>query len=134
MDLPYQFQEIDQHLCRTPFPNTPAYLSSEPPKKRKNPLTRNAEIDARDNEQFEEWLSMDVIETFDILCDKIEDYVSDNSPDWIVTTTADVICLFITDINDVPRISSAVKIYKDLRVEAFQSGLKLASASLLWVV
>ena len=92
------------------FPNTVSYLSSEPPTKRKNPDNRRAEMYAHDDDNFNDWLAADGINSFNDFKDKyIKKYSS-----WILVKTGEFICLLIINFDDVPRIATSIKINKDL--------------------
>jgi hypothetical protein len=54
----------------TIFPNTPSYLSSEPPQKRKTPVLRRQEMYQRDEQQLNDWIASDRMETFDEMSEK----------------------------------------------------------------
>lgn len=60
------------------FPNTPAYLSLEAARKRKAPDDRRLELSIRDEEQFQDWIAGDEINSFgDIDC-KIDEFIKDS--------------------------------------------------------
>jgi hypothetical protein len=58
----------------TIFPNTPSHLLKKPPQKRKPPFDRCQEMSRRD-EQFNDWMTRDRIETFDEMSDKIFNFL-----------------------------------------------------------
>jgi hypothetical protein len=66
------------------FPNTPSYLTSDPPTQRKAPDTRRAEMISRDEDLFQGWLDSDVIETFEVVKAEIGDYILSSGYDWNV--------------------------------------------------
>jgi hypothetical protein len=78
MELFYLFcvkkPKLTENAYATIFPNTPSYLSSEPPRKRKTPVDRRQEMSQRDEQQFD-WMASDRIETFDEMSDKMDNFL-----------------------------------------------------------
>ena len=68
----------------TVFPNTPSYLSTVPPTKRKAPNVRRAEAFARDEEAFRQWLDEDSIPSFDALVDNLLSKTADCDRDLVL--------------------------------------------------
>jgi hypothetical protein len=66
--------KLPENANLTIFPNTPSYLSTEPPRKRKSPVDRRQEMSQRDEQQFNDWMASDRIETFDEMPDKIDNF------------------------------------------------------------
>jgi hypothetical protein len=87
----------------TMFPNTPSYLSSVPPTKRKAPDARRAEASARDDADFRKWLDEDNVSSFDILVFNLHTNAVDISSEWISVNRNDFV-LFV-NIDDSSRPS-----------------------------
>lgn len=65
LSVPRGHPKLTADAVPTLFPNTPSYLSSEPPKKRKAPDERRADMSFRDEQSFQSWMENDSIGTFD---------------------------------------------------------------------
>ena len=116
------------------FPNNSSYLS-EPPKKRKSPAARLAEQTARDNEGFLEWMQNDTISSYDELALKIDDFVKTiSNSHWITLHADNCLCLYTVDVVDKPRITTAIKIMRNLNVEVCRGESHVKSSSLGWIL
>ena len=62
---------LDPDAVPTIFPNTPSYLSSPLPPKRKAPDSRRAEMAARDDKALDDWLASDAISGFEDFADTV---------------------------------------------------------------
>ena len=91
-------------------------MSSEPPTKRKNPNNRCAEMYAYDDENCNDWLAADGINSFNDFNDKIYKYLREYLS-FIIAKTDEFICLLTVNFDDVPRIAMSIKINKDLYVD-----------------
>lgn len=117
------------------FPNNSAYLSSEPPKKRKSPDERLAEQSARDNETFQKWMQEDEIVSFDELLLKTDDFIKKQSfSHWITLRDNNCLCIYTVDLVDKPRITTAVKVLRSLNVEVYRGESHISSSSLTWIL
>ena len=85
------------------FPNLPAYLSSELPKKRKTPDDRQAELDVRDHQALSEWIMNDDIPSFDTFRSEVCNHVGQDSK-WIITRSDVCVCLFIIESVNIPKL------------------------------
>ena len=65
------------------FPILPSYLSSEPPKKRRTPENRHAELDVRDQQEFLDWEQNDTIDSFNTLRSGIKAHIG-HDPDLVI--------------------------------------------------
>jgi hypothetical protein len=107
--------KLIENAYPTIFPNTPSYLSTEPPRKRKPPVDRCQEMSRRDEQQFNDWMTSDRIETFDEMSDKIDDFLKRYlQSKWIIKHLKDCVCIGLTDFDDVPRFIIFVRILNDL--------------------
>jgi hypothetical protein len=133
LSVPRKIPKLAADAYPSIFPNVPSYLSEEPTVKRKAPESRRAEMDARDEQFFQNWLSTDKINSFDELCDKMDAFMKDY-PEWITSWTAEYICVCRIDFMNVPRITAAIRIDQSLHVDIFKGELQLDSSSLAWAL
>ena len=133
LSVPRTRSKLTADAIPTYFPNTASYLSSEPPTKRKNPDNYRAEMYARDDDNFNDWLASDGINSFNDFNDKIDEYIKEYSS-WIFVKTGEFICLLTVNFNDILRIATSIKINKDLQVDVYKGGLKLETSSLSCVL
>ena len=115
------------------FPNLPAHLSEEPPAKRKTPDTRRAEISARDEQLFSDFLVDDKIATYEELCGRISETVSDYQH-WITVKESDAVCLCNITFTETPRMRVVIRINKQMLVSVYNGELKLDSSALEWIL
>ena len=87
---------LDPSALPTIFPNTPSYLSSPLPMKRKAPEDRRAEITARDDELLEQFLVSDCIDDFDDFRANVQEKSSNGQlqSEWHIVSKAEVV-LFV---------------------------------------
>jgi hypothetical protein len=106
----------------TVFPNTPSYLSTVPPTKRKAPDVRRAEAFARDEEAFRQWLDEDSIPCFDTLVDNLLSKTADCACDWIANVNRSGFVLFLCiDDPSRPSLVASLKVMNDMRVHMYDS-------------
>ena len=79
------------------FENCPAYLSSEPPAKRRNPADRLSDRDQRDAAAFDEWMHNDRITTYEQLTQNAAQHL--NGP-WKCECVQDSIFFYILHVVD----------------------------------
>jgi len=117
------------------FPNTPAYLSTEPPRKRKAPEQRRDEQSLRDEEDFKSWLIDDQIKSFDDFRIGVDDFVKKcNDRKWTTSRDMDCVCVYSINVNDIPELVVAVKIMSDLKVIVYCNGKIVGSTRLHFVL
>jgi THAP domain len=134
LSVPRKIPKLAVDAYPSVFPNLPSYLSKEPAAKRKTPDSRRTEMDARDEQRFDDWLLKDKIVSFDELSTNLDQYIKDNYSDWIIAHTAEFICIYRIVLIDSPRITVAVRINTSLHVDVFRGELQLASTSLAWIL
>ena len=116
------------------FPNIPSYLTSEPSRKRKAPEQRRLEMSARDEEQFQQWLSDDQILSFDAFCEQLNSFVAGVDSQWVVIRSCGFVNICIVDMPDVPQFVTVVKIHDTMAVEVYRGNLRLGNADLRWIL
>ena len=120
----------------TLFPNTPAYLSTEPPKKRKKPDERRIEMAARDDEQFEQWLANDRINSFDDLNSRLDNFISglNDGLQWFTLRYSKCVCISLLDFSERRCFNLCVKISDCLHVDIYEGESHVRDCSLLWLL
>jgi len=116
------------------FPNTPSYLSSEPPTKRRAPESRRAELEERDEQCFEKWVKEDGIDNFDVLHSRVSEYIMKDYCTWNTCIETDKIILYRIDSSEAPCITVSIRIDNSLCVTVFKGLLTLDSSSLKWIL
>ena len=134
LSVPRKIPKLAVDAYPSVFPNLPSYLSEEPAVKRKTPDSRRTEMDVRDEQRFENWMFDDQIVNFDELSAKVDQYIKKDYSDWIISRTAEYICIYRMNLVDSPRINVALRIDASLHVDVFKGELQLASQSIAWVV
>jgi hypothetical protein len=134
LSVPRTYPKLTDDAYPSIFPNTPTYLSSEPAKKRKAPESRRLEISARDEEQFQAWLSDDQISSFDDLDTKLHNFLKGLTDKWIIIRDTNCICLCTVDLSDKPRLTVAVQIFRDMYVDVYRGESHVPRQSLKWVL
>jgi len=71
----------------TLFANTPSYLSTVPPPKRRNPDDRRAEASARDDELFQDWVADDSISSYGLFQSSVQSRSMELGSDWMLVST-----------------------------------------------
>lgn len=115
------------------FPILPSYLSSEPPKKRRTPEDRHAELDVRDQQAFMDWEQNDTIDSFNTLRSGINAHIG-HDPDLVVVSSDTHVCICILDITECPKIKVAVKIVNNLKVSVFCDYVRISGDRLSWIL
>jgi hypothetical protein len=129
--------KLTEKAYPTIFPNTPSYLSAEPPRIRKTPVDRRQEMFQRDEQQFNDWMASDRIETFDEMSDKIDNFLKRYFElKWIIIHLKDCVCVSILDklTGDVPRFIIFVRVRNDLSVVVYKGQLPVCKRSLQWTL
>jgi hypothetical protein len=116
----------------TVFPNTPSYLSTVPPTKRKAPDVRRAEAFARDEEAFRQWLDEDSIPSFDALVDNLLSKTADCDRDWIAISRSGFVLFLYIDDSSRPSLVASFKVMNDMRVHIYDSRETLVSSRIFW--
>jgi hypothetical protein len=112
----------------TIFMNTPSYLSTEPLRKRKPPVDRRQEMSRRHEQQFNDWMASDIIETFDEMSDRIDNFLKRYlESKWIIKHLKDCVCIELTDFDDVPRFIIFVRVRDDLSVDVYKGHLRVST-------
>src|SRR6476619_2750939 len=97
--------------------------------KRRAPDCRRVDMERRDQEQFEDWVVKDTIDSFDDFVNKFRDHMKDLKQ-WIIHSTDDKICLLIIDCVKFPKVTTAIVISNNMNFEIFLNDLKLSDQSL----
>jgi len=116
------------------FPNIPSYLTSEPSKKRNAPEERLLEISARDEQQFQQWMSDDQISSFSGFCDKLDSFVSDVDSEWVVIRSRGFVNICTVDMSNVPQFLTVVKVNETMFVEVYKGNSRLGNVSVTWIL
>jgi len=135
---PREAPVLTEDAVPTLFPNTPSYLSTVLPLKRKHPDDRRAEASARDDEVLQNFLDADIITTFDILRTDLPSKVMDLGTDWIFVSTAKHDYMLFVNIDSLnsgcPVISASFKVLSDMSVKIFDSKQCRDSNELAWLL
>lgn len=115
------------------FPNVPSYLSEEPPTKRKAPDDRRAEMSARDDQLFNNFLEQDQIRDYEDLMTKLSDHIKDYT-DWITVNKPEYVSLCYLTVDDIPKLHVVIRINVNVNVTVFVGGVKLGDNSLEWLL
>ena len=125
---------LDPDAVPSIFPNTPSYLSSVPPPKRKAPGERRAEASARDSAVFEQWLDEDSIFSFDVFLCNLSSKTADLPCEWTVLTKSDCIVFVNIDCSSRPIVLASFKVFKDMRVHIFDSIRQRDCSDIIWLL
>jgi len=115
------------------FPILPSYLSSEPPKKRRTPDDRHAELDLKDQQAFMDWEQNDTIDSFDTLRSGIIARIG-HDPDLIVVPADAHVCICILDTSECPKVKVAIKIVNNLKVHGFCDNVRVSGDHFSWIL
>ena len=121
----------------TLFPNTPSYLSTPLPAKRKAPSDRRAEVAARDDKKLKEWLDSDCITGFDDFSTHVSEKSTGVPGEWVAITKSElVLFVLLTNIASslVPSVVASFKVLRDMRVEWFDDERQRDSSELAWLL
>jgi hypothetical protein len=89
----------------------------------------------RDEQQFNDWMASDRIETFDDMSDKIDNFLKRYlESKWIIKHLKDCVCIGLTDFDDVPRFIVFVRVRNDLSVDVYKGQLRVSKQSLQWIL
>ena len=128
---------LDVDAVPTIFPNTPSYLSSPLPPKRKTPNSRRAEMAARDDKALDDWLASDAISSFDNFSDNVTVQNIGAQGDWAVLRKTEVV-VFLLLVNVasslVPSVVGSVKVWRDMSVAWFDGKSRRDSSELAWLL
>lgn len=118
----------------TIFPSLPSYLTTPLPPKRKSPEQRRAEVDDRDSAVLTNFLSADVIDSYDVFVSHLA-LKTDIDKQWIKHSSLTSTVLFLMDeVSYIPRILVSVKIDVDLIVRIFVGDSQLPKEQLSWIL
>jgi len=134
LTVPRKNPKLTADAYPTIFPNTPSYLTSEPSRKRKAPEDRRLEMSARDEQQFLQWMTDDQISSFDVFCDKIDNFVSDVDNQWVIIRSCGCVNICMVDMSNVPQFLTVIKIHETMEVEVYGGNSRLSNSSLAWVL
>ena len=135
LSMPRTIPKLTTDAYPSIFPNTPTYLSSEPAKKRKTPEERSSALTSRDEEIFSSWIQEDQISSFTDLCENIEGQLqSFQTRRWITLRETNCLFIYTVDMENTPRITTAIKIHSDLVVDVYRGESHISSSSLQWIL
>jgi len=128
---------LDPSAVPTIFPNTPSYLTSPLPTKRKAPDDRRAEMAARDDKVLADWLDRDCVDDFENFAASVSEKTSDLHGDWVIVNKPDLV-LFVLLINVAtslcPAVVASFKVWRDLRVDMFVGKEERDRCELSWLL
>ena len=133
LTVPLKHPKLAMDAIPTLFPDSPSYLSSEPPAKRKNPDDRRSKEVLRDNLKFQKWLEKDRIPSFTDLLAKVDEYLKDFT-DFQVMKADSFICIFLVDFSRCPRITVSIKVLSNLSVQVFVRDTPVSAHSLTFIL
>lgn len=134
LTVPRKYPKLSDDAYPSLFPNTPAYLSEEPPIKRINPDSRREEMMLRDEQNFQDWMSSDNVLNFTNLSNRCSKFLKDYS-EWITHEEKNTkISLCKIDFSEAPVVTVGIIIDQSLNVTVFNNGIKLDDTSLTWIL
>ena len=77
-------------------------------------------------------MSADTIKHYETLCAGIDNYI-ENYSKWHIFRINDIICLYVINFDDIPKIDVSITVQKDLNVQVYKAGLGLINCTLNWV-
>jgi hypothetical protein len=99
-------------------------MSLEPPRKRKTPVCRREEMSQRDEQQFNDRMTSDRIETIDQMSDKTDNFLKHCSESkCIIKHLKNCVFIGLTDFDDLPRFIIFVRVHNDLSVDVYKGQL-----------
>ena len=131
LSMPRKHVKLTKGAIPTYFLKTPAYLSSEP-LKRRSPGGGKVQKMVRDEAVFDEWLSQDETSDYSERSNAIDGYIQNNNylVTWKVINSDNFIFVHIIDVDDVLRL----RINRALCVEVLKGGFQLSKSSLSRVI
>ena len=134
---PCESPALDTEAVPTIFQNTPKYLSSPQPPKRKAPEERRAEAAARDEKRLRDWIDSDSISGFDDFAANVSDKSSSMRTEWMIVNKSDLV-LFVLIVNItsslVPSVAGSFKVFRDMSVEWFDEKFTRNRGDLAWLL
>lgn len=108
------------------FLEQPSYMTTEPPSNRKDPEERRLALNERNEAEFEDWQVKDQIKSFQDLCDN---YNHRDLFNFNVQKFPEFLYFYKTNVslNSIPEISHGVKIFTNLKMQAYVGNLPLPS-------
>jgi hypothetical protein len=114
------------------FESCPSYLWCEPPRKRRSLDDRRDDVDKRDLARFEDYMMKEKLADFEQLVSTISTHVSG---DWKITRYDNCLVLYVLNITDsVLSVTANVTIMTDLSTVVCQSGARIDSCKLVWLL
>jgi len=119
----------------TLFPNTPSYLSSVPPPKRRNPDDRRAELSEREDQQFQSWLDVDIILDYSAFVTKLSSDAVLGS-NWTFVNKGNFILFVNIDVSSCPcpTVFASFTVSSDMTLTTFDSKQPRDSTELSWLL
>jgi len=118
----------------TIFPFLPSYLTTPLPPKRKGPDQRRAEAEDRDSAVLNDFLSADVIDSYDLFVGQLAVKIDFNKQ-WITHSSPSSTILFLLDeVSYMPRILVAVKVDANLVARVFIGDSEVPRTHLSWIL
>ena len=134
---PRESPALDTEAVPTLFPNTPKYLSSPLPPKRKAPEERRAEAAARDEKRLRDWMDSDSIEGFDDFAENVSEKSRSQRTEWVVVNKTDLV-LFVLLVNItsslVPSVAASFKVFRNMSVDWFDDKFSRNRGDLAWLL
>jgi len=134
LTVPRKNPKLAPDAYPTIFPNNPSYLSSEPTRKRKAPKERRQEMSEHDEQQFEQWMSDDLISSFVDFCNKLESVIAAEDSQWVVIRSCGFVDMCIVDMLNVPQFVLVVKLQESMIVEVYRGNSRLSISIVTWVL
>jgi len=134
---PHEAPALDPEAVPTFFPNTPKYLSSPLPPKRKAPEDRRAEAAARDEKVLKEWMDSDAINSFDDFVENVSHKSSSLPSEWVMVNKVNVV-LFVLFVNItsslIPTVVASFKVFNNISVDWYDAKCKRNRDDLAWLL
>ena len=133
LSVPRTHPKLTDDAYPSIFPNTPSYLTSQPPAKRKKPDVRRAEQADRDEACFEEWMAKDVICSYVSLTESVSDVLKDHK-EWASHFNDNRLCFYKLNFDNIPVITVSVCVDCDLAASVYRGSILQSKESLSWIL
>src|SRR6218665_1925937 len=133
LSVPRKIPKLAKDTYPSIFHNCPSYLSSEPPTKRRKPEDRQAEMQTRDNQALQQFLTLDKVASFQELCLNFPKHIPQSSL-WNFKVTDSCLLFYIVDLSDVPCIRVSIHVTDAMSVIICCGGYRVDGRNLDWVI
>ena len=133
LSVPRKIPKLAKDAYPSIFHNCPSYLSSEPPTKRRKHVDGQAEMQTRDNQALQQFLTLDKVASFHELCLNFPKHIPQSSL-WNFKVTDSCLLFYIVDLSDVPCIRVSIRVTDAMSVIICCGGYRVDGRNLDWVI